>query len=86
MRVLRFTAPWCAPCKQVAPIVDVAAAEAGLALEVIDIEQEPERAMQYRVVGVPTVMVVDEDGAELMRQVGSRPARVYQQAFRDLRA
>lgn len=38
--------------------------------EVIDIDETPNLAMQYGVRGVPTLIVLDDDGKELRRKVG----------------
>lgn len=56
--LLRFTASWCGPCKQMAPTIDkvVAAAPAGKVKQVVvDIDQEGWIAEQFRVQSVPTV-------------------------------
>lgn len=38
--------------------------------EVVDIDETPSLAMQYGVRGVPTLIVLDDDGKELRRKVG----------------
>ena len=64
MIVLKFSAPWCGPCKQIEPI---AAASAALfpsrIIMDIDVDENPEAADEWGVQGVPTVIVLDdEDG------------------------
>lgn len=67
----------------IAPIVDQEALKADIPIEVINIEARPDITMQYRVSGVPTVLIIDEDGAEVMRKVGAQPPQAYAQAFQE---
>jgi len=52
-QMLAFTASWCGPCKQQAPIVDEIEA-AGVLVTRIDIDRRPDLARQYGVTSVPT--------------------------------
>ena len=54
-----FTATWCGPCRQLAPIVDKIADENVGKYKVakVDIDECPAIASKYRIKGVPTVMV-----------------------------
>ncbi len=56
--VVRFTADWCGPCKQLAPVIDKVIAEAGQGRAkqvVIDIDRQRLIAEQFRIQSVPTV-------------------------------
>lgn len=56
--VVRFTADWCGPCKQLAPVIDKVIAEAGQGRTkqvVIDIDRQRLIAEQFRIQSVPTV-------------------------------
>jgi len=68
-KVLRFTAPWCAPCKALANIIETI--ENVPEIEVIDITQDKDAAVKYRVQTVPT-MVLLEGPVELKRFRGIR--------------
>ncbi len=54
-----FWAPWCGPCKQIAPVLDEIAAEYGEKLTVakINIDDNPETPGKYGVRGIPTLML-----------------------------
>lgn len=66
--LLDFYADWCGPCRSMEPTVRRLSAE-GYAVRMVNVDQEPALARQFRVEGVPTyVMVVD--GRESGRVVG----------------
>lgn len=75
-----FTATWCAPCKEVDPIVDELAGEmAGKAKVVkLDIDDSPEIYRQLRVNGIPTVIFFN-DGREEDRISGPQRREIYAQ-------
>jgi thioredoxin 1 len=66
-----FTATWCGPCRQLAPIVDEIAEEASGEFKVakLDIDQAPAVTQRYGIRGVPTVIAF-RGGEPAGRQVG----------------
>ena len=54
-----FSAIWCGPCKMLDPIVEQLAQEWGGKVKVvmIDVDDNPDIAIQYQVMGVPTLML-----------------------------
>lgn len=70
-----FWAPWCGPCKMMAPAFEQAAARlAGrVRLVKVNTEQEPGLAAQYNIASIPT-MVLFAGGREKARTSGAMPA------------
>jgi thioredoxin 2 len=71
-----FWAPWCGPCRMVAPeVAKVAASQAGRLLVVkANTEELPDVGQRFRIMSIPT-MALFEGGRETGRTMGARPAR-----------
>ena len=69
-----FWATWCGPCRMVAPIVEEIADEYDGRIKVgkVNVDEEPELAMQFRVASIPTLMVF-KNGQLVNTAVGYRP-------------
>lgn len=78
--VMDFWAPWCGPCRMVAPELDKLAAEkAGRWLIAkLNTEEVPDVAQQFRVTSIP-LMAVFAGGREVTRQAGAMPATAIRQ-------
>ena len=71
--LLDFWAPWCGPCRMVAPIVEEIAGEReDLLLGKVNVDEEMELAMQFGVSSIPTLVVM-KDGQAVAQAVGYRP-------------
>lgn len=69
-----FTAVWCGPCKMLEPIVKQLAKEWDGQVKVVklDVDNNADLAMQYQVMGVPTLMLFS-NGQPLERLTGYQP-------------
>lgn len=67
-------APWCGPCKAVAPALQQLAADLAGTLRVVkvNVDHAPEVSARLGVQGIPT-MVLYDNGVEIARQVGALP-------------
>jgi thioredoxin 1 len=74
--LLDFWASWCGPCRMVAPTIDEISEEVEGVAKVgkINIDEESELASQFRVMSIPTLMVV-KDGKVSAQAVGVRPKK-----------
>ena len=71
--LLDFWATWCGPCRMVAPIVEEIASETpGLTVGKINVDEEMELAVQFGVVSIP-MLVVLEKGKIVNTSVGYAP-------------
>lgn len=72
--IVDFWAPWCGPCRMVAPTLDKLAKEnaGSLLVTKVNTDENPEWAMKYQVQGIPTMLFV-ADGKVIHRQVGAMP-------------
>ena len=69
-----FTAEWCGPCRQLAPIVDQIADEYRAQLRVgrLDVDENIETTMQFGVMSIPT-LILFKDGKPVERLTGFQP-------------
>ncbi|CAM3134416.1 thioredoxin [Mycobacterium intermedium] len=79
-----FWAPWCGPCRAVAPILEQISREHGEKLTVakLDVDANPLTARRFQVASVPT-MIVFKDGLSTVRLVGARPKSALLDELRD---
>jgi thiol-disulfide isomerase/thioredoxin len=78
--LLDFHASWCGPCQQMRPAIKELTRR-GYPVKSIDVEEKPELAARYKVVDVPTFIVIDAAGKPLAQIKGSQPAGQLEQLF-----
>ena len=82
-----FWAPWCGPCRMVAPSLETLASEYAGRIRVakVNTDDHPLWASQYGVQGIPTLLFV-ADGEEIGRLIGAYPLPVLRQAVEQVLA
>jgi thioredoxin 1 len=84
IKVKRYTASWCQPCKQLAPIFEQLQSEyTNVTFETIDVDTNPEATQQYSVTSVPTV-IVENGGQVVQRFIGLNPKSTYVNTIKSL--
>lgn len=72
MTLLKFWAPWCGPCKNMAPAVASALEKyASIELKDVNVDEDPDTATVYKVRAIPTLILL-KDGSPEGRLVGAR--------------
>ena len=76
VKVKRYTATWCGPCKQLAPVFEELKKEiTEVTFETIDVDQNKESAIEQGIVSVPTV-ILEKNGKMVYRFSGVLPKTV----------
>ncbi|MFQ3558952.1 thioredoxin family protein [Streptomyces gramineus] len=83
--LVEFTADWCPPCRQMAPVLTALAAQEGERLKVVqlDVDHNPETTNAYKVLSMPTFMVF-RDGEPVKAMVGARSGRRLREELSDV--
>lgn len=71
-----FWAPWCGPCRMIAPVLEELAEDykGRLKIAKVNVDDNPSTASRYGVMGIPTLILFNE-GEAVTRVVGFRPKR-----------
>ena len=65
-----FWATWCGPCKMLSPIIKEIADEVqGVKIGKVNVDEEPDLAMKYKIMSIPTVMVF-KNGEVVNKAIG----------------
>ncbi|MEU9097283.1 thioredoxin [Streptomyces sp. NPDC048361] len=83
--LVEFTADWCGPCRQLAPVLSALAVEEADRLKIVqlDVDRNPETTAKYGVLSMPTLMVF-RAGEPVKAMVGARPKRRLARELEDV--
>lgn len=71
MRMVYYTASWCAPCRVFKPQALQEAAGRGVVVKVVDVDHNPEIAAYDNIMSLPTVLLIDAGNNEIGRVIGA---------------
>ncbi len=80
-----FWAPWCGPCRMVAPVVSEIAQEYEGKLKVgkLNTDEEPEIAVRYGIMSIPTLMIF-KDGEVVDQIIGAVPKEYLEEKIKQV--
>jgi thioredoxin 1 len=70
MKVFKFYAQWCSPCKSLTEIIKGAGDKITMTIDEVDIDDNIFMAQQWAIRSVPTMVIVDDAEKEIKRHVG----------------
>ena len=84
LKVTRFTATWCQPCKVLAPVLEQLSQSYSdkASFSTVDVDDNRQLAIAKSVTSVPTV-IFEKDGIEIARIIGLRPKSSYEQVIKN---
>lgn len=60
-KIIDFNATWCGPCKAQKPILEKVGKELGIEIEYVDIDEQPEMVVKYKIRSVPTMVILKDE-------------------------
>ena len=76
-------APWCGPCRMIAPILDQLAAESSgnYRIAKLNVDENPQTSSRFQIASIPT-MLIFKDGKLIDRLIGAQPKQAIAERLR----
>ena len=85
MKIIKFEASWCNPCKKLAKTLENSVDSSISSLvEVINVDSDNPLVEKYNIRGVPVLLFIDDEGNELARLTGAISAKVITDKYNEL--
>lgn len=83
LAIVDFWAPWCGPCRRLAPVIEQLAEEYAGKVDFykLNIDDNPQLAQDLGISSIPFVVFFPTDGSQPMSQAGLAPAELYREAI-----
>lgn len=77
-----FWAPWCGPCRFIAPVLEELATEKADVLKIgkVNVDENPASAQKYGISAIPT-MILFKDGKPVERLMGAMPKAMLEKSL-----
>lgn len=62
--LVKFSAPWCIPCKVLDPVLEEVSQENGIKILKVNVDDHPEIASEFRIMSVPTTYFIKDSTAQ----------------------
>jgi len=84
LKIIKFSAEWCGPCKTLKPVFDkIVSSMPSVTFQTVDIDEEPELASSMNVRAVPTIVFI-KDGEIEYTLVGMHKEELIRERINDL--
>lgn len=80
MKIMKFGAPWCGPCKVQDKILNEMIDE-GYNVEFINVEEHEELIDKFRIFNLPSIIILDDENNEVKRFIGLTQKNVLIEAL-----
>lgn len=84
MKIIKFEASWCNPCKQLTKTLEKIDPSISSLVEVVDVDSDNPLVAKYNIRGVPVLLFINDEGVELARLTGAVNAKIITDKYNEL--